>query len=322
LLRPLLALSLMIVLLSPSVGRAAPPDPGALANQALARFEAGDAVGGLKLYHQALAQAVGPQRVDILVNLGMAYGRLDRQAEAWGYLAWATRLHPARAVEVRDALTFLEEALAATHRRVRVESAPSGARATLTTRGQEHTLETPFDWWFGARAVEVVIAMDGYEPEQVSVHGGAAADPLVMVALQPEATLATTSSLTAPAAGRVAPPLRRGRGVPTWKWITLGAGGAVALAGAVTWGLASKEADDLGGRAWSSEAAYDKAWDDQVVPLQMSSYALMGVGGAVALTGGVLVLMDALGGDGAASAMTLTPMAADAGLGFCLSGRF
>lgn len=320
-LRPLLTLVLMTLLLSPSALSAAPPDAGSLANQALARFEAGDAVGGLRLYHQALAQSVGPQRVDILVNLGMAYGRLDRQAEAWGYLAWATRLDATRLVEVRDAMSFLEEELSKAHARVRIVSSPDLARATMTIRGREHVLETPFDWWFGARAVEVVIARDGYEPEQVSVHGGPKAEALVTVALAPEATL-EASSLVAPKAGRAPATPSHGEGVPAWKWITLGAGGAVTLAGAVTWVAALTKADDLGGRAWESVGDYDAAWDDEVEPRKIASYVLLGVGGAVAVTGGALVLMDMLDDPGDASALRVIPITDGVMMGLGLGGRF
>ena len=57
-------------------------------------------------------------------------------------------------------------------------------------------------------------------------------------------------------------------------------------------------ADEIDGSydksTWTTEqkSAYDKDWDENVVPYQNSSYILWGVGGAVFVTGTVLAVLD------------------------------
>ena len=91
------------------------------------------------------------------------------------------------------------------------------------------------------------------------------------------------------------------RKIPGWKWALLGGGLALAAGGGATWMVGWDRGNGLNeefdgavapGQAAARRAKYNQRWDDEVVPFQITSYALWGVGGAAAITGLVLILTD------------------------------
>lgn len=109
--------------------------------------------------------------------------------------------------------------------------------------------------------------------------------------------------------------------VPLWKWLVAGSGVVVAGAGGVTYMMAGSSLDDqkseysqwlkdefgLNGKVPNNAADKEKAqteWDDRVQsnvkPMEYMSYALWGIGGAVAVTGLVLALTHDTGGESSA----------------------
>ncbi|MBM4354171.1 MAG: hypothetical protein FJ109_10310 [Deltaproteobacteria bacterium] len=93
----------------------------------------------------------------------------------------------------------------------------------------------------------------------------------------------------------------RGNSGAWWKWTLLGAGVAAAATGGTFGYLAMKRNDELKGEypdgtdespaPVQHQELYDKAYDDEVQPKVISSYVLYGIGGAMAITGGILLLV-------------------------------
>ena len=104
---------------------------------------------------------------------------------------------------------------------------------------------------------------------------------------QPKASPAVVMPKMAPTKSK-----HQGQDPSLWGWLTLGTGGALILAGTGTWFGAISRSNDVNSGSYASTAAYDKRWDDQVKPLATASYVLWGLGGATALTGGLLLWLD------------------------------
>jgi len=130
--------------------------------------------------------------------------------------------------------------------------------------------------------------------------------------------------------------------VAPWKWVLLAGGVAAVAGGGVTWWAAGKNLDDQRGAyaSWldttyglggavpaGSEAAATKEWDDRVArkvtPMQISSYALWGVGGAMVVTSAVLVGLDLADDEDATTAVhTVQPWALPGGAGLTTTWTF
>ncbi len=130
--------------------------------------------------------------------------------------------------------------------------------------------------------------------------------------------------------------------VASWKWAFLAGGVAAVAAGGATWWLASRNLDQersayqgwlddtygLGGAVpASSEAAAEKEWNERVArkvtPMQISSYALWGVGGAAVAASAVLIGLDlADDGDADADVQTVRPWALPGGGGLTTTFTF
>ncbi len=140
----------------------------------------------------------------------------------------------------------------------------------------------------------------------------------------------------------VTPPPPAGPRVAPWKWVLLAGGVAAVAGGGVTWWLAGENLDDqrgayagwldttygLGGAVPAGdEGAATKEWNDRVArkvtPMQISSYALWGVGGAMVVTSAVLVGLDlADDGDATTAVRTVQPWALPGGAGLTTTWTF
>ena len=140
----------------------------------------------------------------------------------------------------------------------------------------------------------------------------------------------------------VAPPPLPDPRVAPWKWALLAGGVAAAAGGGVTWWLAGKNLDDQRGayQGWlettyglggavpaGSEAEARSEWKNRierkVTPMQISSYALWGIGGAAAAASAVLSGLDLAGdGDADSSVQTVQPWALPGGAGLTTTFTF
>ncbi|MFH1531562.1 MAG: hypothetical protein ABIK09_12610 [Pseudomonadota bacterium] len=138
-----------------------------------------------------------------------------------------------------------------------------------------------------------------------------------------------------------APPPPEPRVAP-WTWALLAGGVAAVAGGGVTWWLAGENLDDQRGayRGWlddqyhldgavpmGKETEATKEWNSRVAskvtPVQISSYALWGVGGAAIAASAVLIGLDlARSGDADTTVQTVQPWALPGGAGLTTTFSF
>ena len=301
---------LLVALLTPVRGTAADEDPGEMANRAMALYEdPATRAEALALYHKALGKAAGKVRIEILKNLGKAYGAMSAYAEAYPYLHFAFISEGGADLKIREALEFVRKKLSEAHVQVRVETTPARSVVTFPGKIGPHRFRTPATWWFLPGTWSVRVTHDGYHPKEETLVVTAGADTVIHVVLDAEERPAggpKPSDPTPPDAGpRGSDPTPPGkpdvRGIPGWKWALLGGGLALTAGGGATWLVGWDRGDGLNkefsGRyapaiAATQQATFDRRWKREVAPLQISSYVLWGVGGAAAITGLVLLLTD------------------------------
>jgi hypothetical protein len=100
----------------------------------------------------------------------------------------------------------------------------------------------------------------------------------------------------------VAPPPPERHGPPTWAYVSLGVGGALAAAGAVTY---VKFADDRS--TFDSGGDHDASLHSSALTLRTVTYVLWGAAGACVIAGAVAFLASRSGGEKAASALRVGP---------------
>jgi len=193
----------------------------------------------------------------------------------------------------------------------------------------------------------IVVASDGKWTRKFMVWGGksvklkfedkdkkalAVATPAPVA---PRATPPVVPPIPSPGAGKPPIPIpspREGEGgeesspalsaMTTWGWVGVGVGGAALLGGAITGGMALSVASDIKAKCPDGNCPDDKKGDvDKMDTLAATSTALLVVGGAVAATGAVLLILDATSeskGSTEAASVQLAPL----GAGLGLSGRF
>jgi len=300
-------LPLLLALLTPTWAAAADEDPGEMANRAMKLYEdpatQGEAVA---LYHKALGKATGRVRIEVLKNLGKAYAAMSAYAEAFPYLHFAFLSEGGTDLKIRDGLEFVRKKLSEDHVQVRVETDPTRSVVTFPGEGGPHRFRTPAAWWFQPGTYSIQVTHDGYHSKEETLVVKAGKAPTVKITLvakeiavpvkDPDAkpTVGGPSDPTDPEKPAV-------RKIPGWKWALLGGGLALAAGGGATWMVGWDRGngldDEFSGhvapaKAAARKAKYDQRWENEVVPLQISSYALWGVGGAAAVTGLILLLTD------------------------------
>lgn len=297
-------LPLLVALLAPAQVTAADEDPGQMANEAMKLYEdPATRDEAVALYHKALGNAVGKVRIEVLKNLGKAYGAMSAYAEAFPYLHFAFLSEGGTDLKIRDALEFVRKKLSLDHVQVRVETDPVRSVVAFPGVGGPHRFRTPATWWFQPGTYSIQVTHAGYHSKEETLVVKAGKPPVVKVVLE-EIKVAKpvkdpdTGTGSDSGAGSEKPEIRR---TPGWKWALLGGGLALAAGGGATWMVGWDRGNGLNkeydgryapGAAANLRAKYDRRWDDEVVPMQISSYVLWGVGGAAAVTGLVLLLTD------------------------------
>jgi hypothetical protein len=129
------------------------------------------------------------------------------------------------------------------------------------------------------------------EPLDVSVHlEPAPATPAAAAVVAPDPAAAPQAA-TEPAKEAPAP-AAQGKKLGVWPWVTLGAGAAL-LGGSLAFELMRRSAEsDAEGE--STQIGFKEAIDT-MESHETTARILLGVGGAVVLTGGVMLLLDSGG---------------------------
>ena len=295
------------LLLLPSVARAAdaPPPTDAAVNEsrradAKARYEQGAAAYAAGRFKDAVdlfleADALAPS-APLSFNIARAYEKLGDDSGALRWYRDYLRRAPeaANAKDVQAAVDNLENHLAKKGlQQLTVMSTPTGATVTVDDRPVGVTPWTG-DLFPGKHRVG--FSLRGYTDQSLEVELAGHRSRDVSVTLAAES--ATPAVAVAPAAGTSAPPDtapprdeagQGGSGFGIWPWVTLGAGGA-ALGGALVFELL-RRGSESDAKAENTQIAYQDQLD-QMESQKTTARILAGVGGALVITGGVLLAID------------------------------
>ena len=177
-------LPLLLALLIPIRAADADEDPGEMANKAMELYEdPATRPQALALYHKALGKAVGKVRIEILKNLGKAYGAMNAYAEAFPYLHFAFLSEGGTDLKIRDALEFVRKKLSGDHVQVRIETDPTRSVVTFPGEAGPHRFRTPATWWFRPGTYSIQVTHDGYHPKEETLVVKAGKAPTVKVVL-------------------------------------------------------------------------------------------------------------------------------------------
>jgi tetratricopeptide (TPR) repeat protein len=286
--------------------RAEDPKATNLVESARTHYAAGVAAYSAGRFREAVDEFIAADRLAtrpaLSYNIARAYDRLGDAARALQYYREYLRRDaaPANAAETRSRVRELEAALAQKGvQQLSVRSEPSGAilriddrlvgttpwtgelppgshRLTITLRGYgEHGRAFEL---LAAHATDIDVRLETRVAPAPRVPSSSAAVPVA-------STAAPVASTALPVEGEAATQDAR---FGFWPWVALGAGGA-ALVGGLGFELARRSAEDDTEDA--SHAAYFDSYD-RMEARKNTARVLVGVGSALAITGGVLLYFD------------------------------
>lgn len=286
-----------------SLAHAAAPSAEAVAearrSEAKAKFEAGVTAFGERRYADAVksfveADALLPS-APLSFNIARSFERLDNAAAALRWYRDYLRRSPqaANAEDVRTRIAEHAATLAARGvQQVTVLTTPDGA--ALSVDEQPAGL-TPVTLEVAPGRHRVTLHLDGYvdQTADFELEGLTPRDLVITLAVAPSAV----QNSAAPSAPRAPANLPRERGMAQpatgrrfgpVPWVVSGVGGASVL-GALGFELARRSAESAAKEG--SQLDYP-AHFDTMESRQTTSRVLLGLGGALLVTGGVLFLLD------------------------------
>jgi hypothetical protein len=290
------------------------------------------------LWLGSMDRLTATDQVQVLQLLGTASKEMGRLPEAWYYYSRYVQ-GGGSAPDALSLFAELEKQLAQTHGKVEFACEPEGATLALgqaapaapeeadrdgCPMGAPRPVTCPASWWFTPGRHDVGAEKAGYESAvvlvDVAVAGGAQVVEIELELPEPERP---DGGETERDGGQPLPP----RPVPPSRWLehTLIWGGlALAAGGGVLHGVAiDREAwafDHY--KAKNDSAGYDDYFEGTVRPMEISAYALYGVGGAAVVTGIILLLTEdgppAAAGGEAASMLLPSVLPGGAGVSFAV----
>ena len=278
--------------------RAEDPPGTNLVESARNHYAAGVAAYSAGRFREAVDEFIAADRLAarpaLSYNIARAYDRLGDAAKALQYYREYLRREaaPANAAETKNRARELEAALAQKGvQQLSVRSEPSGASLRIDDR---LVGTTPWTGELQPGAHRLTITLRDYEEHGRAFELPAAHATDIDVRLEasvPPAPHAPSSAAAVPVASTATPV----EGEATtearfgfWPWVALGAGGA-ALVGSLGFELARRSAED--DTELASHAAYFDSYD-RMDARKNTARVLLGVGSALAITGGVLLYLD------------------------------
>jgi tetratricopeptide (TPR) repeat protein len=287
----------------------APSDEAAVEQRRLeakSKYQSGVEAYERKRYKDAVDLFLAADRLapsaPLSFNIARAYERLGDDSSALRWYRDYLRRNPAaaNAEDVRQIVVKLAGALAKKGvQQLSISSTPPSATVTVDEQpvgvtpwtgdlppGKHHVLLTARGYADTERDLE----LSALEPADLSVRlepASSIAAPTpgpVSEAAQPPAAAPLAPAQPPPP---VAPPESSGLGI--WPWVTLGAG-AVALGGSLTFELMRRSAES-DAKEDPTQLGFQAALD-KVESRKTTARVLLGVGGALVVTGGVLLVLD------------------------------
>jgi tetratricopeptide (TPR) repeat protein len=313
----------------PPAGAASPSASDTRRADAKTRYEQGAAAYAAGRFKDAVdlfleADSLAPS-APLSFNIARAYEKLGDDSGALRWFRDYLRRAPdaANAKEVQAIVDKLETRLSQKGvQQLTVMSTPSGATVVVDGRPVGVTPWTG-DLLPGRHSLE--LSLRGYEDKAQEVDLAAHRAQDVNIALQAQATPeGTPVAAVAPVAATPTEPPKDqpsetgSKGLGIWPWVTLDAGGA-ALGGALVFELLrrSSESDAEGDK---TQVGYQEKLDE-MESRQTTARILAGVGGALVIAGGVLIVID-MGSSGDKKAASLSIAPTPGGAFATASGRF
>lgn len=231
----------------------------------------------------------------VQLNLGLAYQNMERLSEAWHHLNLARKLSKPGDRIAADELKEVSKELIGTHVKVLIFTQPDGGTVYFGEKAEGLGYRSPLTWWMEPGKYKVYAVNIDHKPKVVEFQVKHGTSPYHSVKIDMVPLLGGDQIIEVPGADA--------RGLQGTGWALVGGGATVALVGGVlsiaanarNEGLYDKytgeDYEGMGGQA--RQELYDAEYDDDVRPKKIASYVLYGVGGAAAVAGAIVLILDA-----------------------------
>ena len=305
-----------------------PADPGGATEEqradAKARYEQGVTAYSAGRYKDAVDLFLAADKIlpsaPLSFNIARAYEKLGDDSGALRFYRDYLRRKPdaENAADVQALVKRFEERLKAKGvQQLTVLSTPTGATVALDGAPVGVTPAT-LDLPPGQHHVALILRGYADTERDVEVPADHALDVALELAPSAEPPPPAAAPVAAPAPTAPLPQAEESRGLGVWPYVTLGAG-ALTLAGSLTFELMRRGAESDAKDA-KTQVEYKEHYDD-MVSRRTTARVLLGVGGALAVTGGVLLAIE-LGGSSKSGVARLGLVPTEGGATGSIAGSF
>ena len=119
----------------------------------------------IRVWEDIVDEVSGAAKLDIHVNLAVAYKYVNKLAETWHHLGLYLRNCDKDDEQVAEELRSTEQTLAKTHVKVAIACDPDGAKVYLTEEATGNSYGCPVTWWFKPGKHAIHVAKEGFEPK-------------------------------------------------------------------------------------------------------------------------------------------------------------
>ena len=274
-------------------------------DRALALAQDGKLDEAVAIWNDILDELHKKGRLDVHVNLAVAYEALGLLPEAWHHLDANLRGSDSKDTAVEKERARIEQILTETHVPLRFSCIADGTTIYLDA-AKTQGYPCPLRWWF-KRGTEghVHATAPDRKPGTTPIRAHMVdIDRRLVVTLEPTRSpdVPVKPDPDVGGAPLVSKPAARPSGV-VWKWALLGGGVGLIATGAILQVVAYNKDQDLQEKFDPAGIAnetdfkintkdYNDAFASDVKPLAYGAYALYGVGGAAAAAGLTFLISD------------------------------
>ena len=287
-----------VLCVSAGVATAQPEGPRAMANRAVKLAQDDKHGEAVEIFHQVIDALPAAERPKVHRLLGYSYMKLEMLAEAWHHL---TRYLETSGTEDTMAGAWLEDveaALKQSHVKVSFSCAPAATTIKLpsytpsmpaSAPSLRKPMACPATWWLRPGKHKVAADAPEYEPRTVELNirarGDSGAREVRLEHISPleDPGLAEDDDTRGDEVEEPPPPAKPKR---TLEWALLGSGFALGAAGGILHGVGYAHNESLHSKdVASADFPYEERYQDQVLPMEIASYVIYGVGGAAVVAG-------------------------------------
>ena len=285
-----------------------PPDANKVFNQGVDLVRNGKTGEAIELWLGILDDIDDAYRPNVHKALSVAYRKQGDLPEAWHHLAEYLRTKEGQDLKAGALLEKVEAELVQDHHKVAVSCRPDETRLRLGGTPDDVPYPCPLTWWFRPGKHSVLAAADGFTSRTVEIdvleRGGQGLKEIVLEAVKPEPTEGEGVEVPSPTASGqagIVKPAEPAEISAGWKWGLVGGGGTLLATGLILQLAAYSANEDLHDKYpmdvndpnyATLKSNYESGYADDVRPKAVAAYVLYGVGGAAAVAGVVLFLVD------------------------------